>query len=103
MRRIPGLSQAEFLKDRVEVNAFVALSGGQEALLHRLGFQQIRGFALRRDLAPQVYGHKDCGRLPGFVRNDLDVRFRHDFSLLREESQQQIPRGPSLPGSGCSG
>src|ERR1035438_3183213 len=57
------------------------LLGSQQALLHRLGLEQVCRLPLRFDFAPEPNRDNDGGWFAGLIGHDLDVGVFHAFSV----------------------
>ena len=80
-RQIPAPSHSKLLNNGFERQPVPALCRRQQATPHRVRLQQVRSFPLRSDLPPQFNWNDHRGRFPGLITDDLDIRFRHNFSL----------------------
>lgn len=75
-------SNAQLRKDFVHCDSRFALRGGAEAFFHGRAPQQVRGFTLGLDFAPEFDGHDDSGRLAAFGGDDPYFLVRRRLSLL---------------------
>jgi len=62
----PAWSNSKLRKGFIHRNSGFALSGCEEAVFHGRALQQVSGFTLGLDFAPEFDGHDDSGRLAAF-------------------------------------
>ena len=74
-------SNSKLLNHSLEWQSGLTLLGSQQALLHRLGLEQVCRLPLRFDFAPEPNRDNDGGWFAGLIGHDLDVGVFHAFSV----------------------
>ena len=74
-------TQIQFVNHSIERESLLPLSGGQQALLHRFGLEQVCRFPLGFDFAPEFNRDNDGSRFARLIGDDLDLRVFHAFSV----------------------